>query len=1467
MRKRLTQLAILLTCSLLATAVDLSNYTFTSYKYELGFAQREVMNILQDGDGQMWFATWDGLYRFDGYRFSNFKARPGDGIRLESNRIERICLDGDNIWMLGYTGVVSRFDKRTHKIENIGLSREGVATALTPLPTGGVVVQLADGRIVIARANGDEDVLSTIESKCPAEGCVINKTFVADDSTAWVLTSKGLWRCHTDTGQMSSVAEGVNVTNMAAAPGKTVFCGTEGRIVVMQDGKVTTKRLPTTADLTSVATLPDGGMLCSTQGDGLYVLRQDYTVAQHFRTEDSALPSNRLTTMRQDSHGDVWFCTDKPGVMRYDRERKTLECFYLQGEFSNDPAMWINGIYLEEDSHGHVWLTPSGNGLAMYDRGSGTMVPVINKKYHETWTAENTAVTLFVDRQDNVWFCDKYTGLQKATYNRPQFDILSAEPTDGSAHDVRGVFQDSKGRIWVGAKNEVISVYDSHLRFVGNLTPEGTLSPTSRTPVGRAYAFAEQKDGVIWIATKLRGLIRLQPRQDNTFGVRHFVADGKPYSLPHNDIFTLCIDRHNRLWIGSFGGGLCYTRLDDDTFRFIHARNDLVNYSMEKFNKVRSVTADSHGDIWVCTISGLLRFSDDFERPQDIRFKLYSRQADDATSLSHNDVLEVFFTRSDSMYVCTYSGGFCRAVRCQGDSLRFVPYTTANGLRSDVIFSVQEDDRGYLWFAYESGFVRYSPRNNSLEHFATEVLGRQIDINEGRAIRLHDGRLFYPSRNCKAVCFYPDSVQVSDFVPRIAFTRLFLDQKEQLPAADGKAILRQDLNETDRIVLANGINSINLEFAALDYCNPSNISYAYMLEGVDAEWNMAGNHHAAIYNNLPPGDYTLKVRSTNSDGVWVDNLRSIEIEVKPSFWQTGWAWTLYFLTVVLLIGCATYILTTIWNLKQKVFIEQELSDLKMKFFTNISHEIRTPLTLISGSIKEVLRKGVNDEELHDTLHVVNENSNRLLRLVTQILDIRKIESGNMKLSLRQMDLCEFVASLADNFRNLAKERGIRLMVNRPDDPIFIWADTEKVDKIVFNLLSNAFRFTPSGKGITVSVERTSRGVRLTVADEGKGIEPERTKTIFRLFDSDNDGSQSAHPHTGIGLALTKELVELHHGTIRVESEVGKGSAFIVDLPVNEPGKDIHADYILTDNVNPTVHDVDYRMEGEATEPSIGSVVPLAEGEEGSSQRRETILVVEDNADMRRFICLILRQEYQLMEAADGKEGLEKACAAQPDIIISDYMMPEMDGLEMAQRLRSDVTVSHIPIIILSARTDEDSIIKGLRTGVDAYIEKPFSAEVLRARIANLITMRRNLQKAYMDKYIDKRTDDSGMAAADEPTGISAVAVDADRLFLDKLTSLLEENLSKDDLSVDDVAKMMGMSRSVYFKKVKALVGIGPNDYLKFMRLQRASELLSRTDMSIADISYQIGIPDSHYFSKCFKAKYGATPTEWRSRKN
>lgn len=1431
-----------------------SSYVFTSYNTDYGFVQKEVMKIAQDHDGRMWFATWDGLYCFDGYRFANFKARPGNGVRLESNRIESICVDGDNIWMRGYAGSVARFCVSKQAIEEVSLNGSSAQNILLAAGGNGIWIRTTDGHVLKAIVDKKINKVAVSEVYF-RKGEKITQMHLDKRGNLLVATSDGAWRIRPDGKSQQQMVHHIVCHDITVDGDILLFACSNGRMALRLNGKTAIVKLPTPSPLKQIMLLRGGRKLVSTESDGLFLLRRDNSVEQHIAPGTSVLASGRsITKMLKDSWGDVWFCTGSPGVVRYNAAGNSFCRLFIEGEFGSDASMWLNDVNLLEDKLGHLWVSPSGNGLALYDRAANKLVPFLDGDRQKVWTAENTLVDMFIDKQSNVWYCGKYTGLQKATLREKGFFTPSMNAVTENGRDVRGLFQDSKGRIWIGAKNGVISVFDHQMRPIGNLTSDGKIIRGSTQPVGHAYCFAEDKNGVIWIGTKFNGLFRLQPIPNGAFRMSHYVADGKPYSLCNNDIFSLCTDHSGRLWIATYGGGLCYLRLDDSKYRFIHSGNLLTSYPIRRFGRARHITSDGKGSLWVGTSSGLLRFKEKFSDPRQIKFHAYTRNPNDATSLSNNDVLQVFFTHSGAMYVCTYGGGFCRVTQHGGDSLTFRPFTTADGLRSDILFSMQEDKAGNLWIATEGGFIKYYPKADRTENFSWRAFGKHLDINEGISLRLANGQLMFPSRNYAAVYFDPMHVKVSAYTPTIIFTRLVVEQTEQSPSVDKSAIIHTDINSCDRITLPPGKNSFSIDFSALDFRDPQNISYAYKLEGLDAEWNMVGSSHTAIYSNLPPGEYTLLVRSTNSDGTWANNVRTLPITMQPSFWQTGWAWLLYMLFVLGVIAATTYFLFIILRLKQKVHIEQEISDMKLQFFTNISHEIRTPLTLIAGSVKEILRRGVAEQWANNALKVVDENSNRLLRLVNQILDFRKVESGNMRLTLRKTDVGKFVGQVMDNFTHLATIRNINFKLARPEQSVVAWVDREKLDKIVFNLLSNAFRFTTEGKAIAVGVEDTDSGVKLTVVDEGKGISPERQKTIFHLFSSDNSGSALYQPHTGIGLALTKELVELHRGTITVKSELGKGSTFTVLLPYNPPMQIPNADYVANDGEEDEhINRLTLEEEGATPQPEDRETV------NSGDSRKLTLLVVEDNSQMRDFIRLVMRDAYHVVDASDGCEGLTKAVAEQPDVIITDYMMPVMDGMEMARRLRSNLQTSHIPLVMLSARTDEKSQIKGLKTGVDAYVCKPFSAEVLKARLANLVERRRQLQQVNVRQYVEKVANPTGII---DHSGVRAAMSDADKAFLERLTKLLETNISSSDMGVDDVACMMGMSRSVYFKKLKSLTGLGPNDFLKSMRMKRAAKLLETKQYAIGEIAIMIGFDDPHYFSKCFKQYYGKTPTEW-----
>ena len=742
--------------------------------------------------------------------------------------------------------------------------------------------------------------------------------------------------------------------------------------------------------------------------------------------------------------------------------------------------------------------------------------------------------------------------------------------------------------------------------------------------------------------------------------------------------------------------------------------------------------------------------------------------------------------------------------------------------------------------------------------------------------------------------FNPDSIHKSSYVPSIVFSKLTVANENVVPR-DG-SLLKVDIDDTDRLVLSHDENIFSIHFAALDYTNPQNVQYSYILDGFEKQWTFADKQRSVTYTNLPKGKYVLRVRSTNSDGVWVENERALDIVILPSFWETPVAYVMYVLFVLIIILVAVYILFTIYRLKHEVSVEQQISDIKLRFFTNISHELRTPLTLIAGPVEQVLKNDKLPADAREQLVVVERNTSRMLRLVNQILDFRKIQNKKMKMQVQRVDVVAFVRKVMDNFEAVAEEHRIDFLFETEKEHLYLWVDADKLEKIVFNLLSNAFKYTPNGKMITIFIREDEEIVSIGVQDQGIGIAENKKKSLFVRFENLVDKNLFNQASTGIGLSLVKELVEMHQATISVDSRLGEGSCFKVDFLKGKEHYDKEVEFILEDTDAPMemgqVVDLanssiqSERLVADAEEVgTASSVVEEQETEEGNA--KELMLLVEDNQELRVFLRSIFASNYRVVEAADGMEGWSKALKYVPDIIISDVMMPEKNGIEMTRELRADMTTSHIPIILLTAKTTIESKLEGLEYGADDYITKPFSATYLQARVENLLSQRKKLQSFYRENLLNITVADSngslsGVSTTSETAvgGISEAQkndVDGqvpevpvmspnDRKFMDKLVELMEKNMDNGELVVDDLVSELAVSRSVFFKKLKTLTGLAPIEFIKEMRMKRAVQLIETGEFNMTQISYMVGINDPRYFSKCFKAQVGMTPTEYRDKK-
>lgn len=794
-------------------------------------------------------------------------------------------------------------------------------------------------------------------------------------------------------------------------------------------------------------------------------------------------------------------------------------------------------------------------------------------------------------------------------------------------------------------------------------------------------------------------------------------------------------------------------------------------------------------------------------------------------------MLNITQTRRGKLIVTTQSGGI-NILEGHGDlseKLIFEHYNATIGQVSDLTLSTIEDKEGNIWVVSENKISKYDAEMNLLGELSDQIL-----MAETKPVLLSSGKLFLGSLY-GALCITPDELHKSDFVPPIVFSHLdiYLNNTSR----------RQDIyNHREVQYLQADERNFIITFAALDYVNSPAIKYAYRIKGLNDQWIDLGNNRSASLVNIPAGDYLFQVKSTNADGVWVDNVTSLSIHIAPVFGETIWAILLYTIIAVGIMLVVVYIVIRITNLQRRVDFEQQISNLKLRFFTDISHELRTPLTLITSPIDEV----ISNEKLSDVgmenMQVAKRNADRMLRLINQILDFRKIQNDKMKVLVEQVDVIPLILKIYGNFVPMAHTHRIDFRLICPLDTFVMYTDVDKLEKILFNLLSNAFKYTPDEKSIFLSVTCEKQILCLQVKDEGRGINAQKLNRLFTRFDTLDEANPNMS--TGIGLSLVKELLNLLHGTIRVDSKLGEGSSFFVRLPGSRDtfDADANAEFILADGEN----------SGSKT------VVPdnLIEEEEDKETR---ILIIEDNEELRHFICGVLAREYVVFEAGNGRQGLEMTLSELPDIVISDIMMPEMDGIEYLKQVKGNSDICHIPIILLSAKSSLNDQIQGLEYGADEYITKPFSSAYLKARVDSLLKQRQMLYDYYTSKMREEK--DASFMEQLAPSTPQVTHFDDD--FICNILQSVEENIQNSEFRIDDLAEAMSMSRTVFYRKVKSLMGVSPVDFVKTMRIKRAVQLLEQDELTVSEVGYMSGFTTPQYFSRVFKEAMGCTPKEYK----
>ncbi|MDL2282836.1 hybrid sensor histidine kinase/response regulator, partial [Parabacteroides sp. OttesenSCG-928-G06] len=760
---------------------------------------------------------------------------------------------------------------------------------------------------------------------------------------------------------------------------ENIFFGSgRGRVWLYQKNNRSFRllELATESDIISILPLTGGELIIATRGDGFFLYEAESEKIEHYNTSTyKKMPGNQILSVYVDRMQEVWFdLADAKGVTHFNPHTKEIKQEVLTVEegsaHRSQPA-----FHIFEDINGFLWVHPFNGGFSLYDREKNKLLPFYNEPGTKEWRFSNKIHAAMSDSQGNLWMCTHSKGLEKVTFTRERFQLRSPNPLnyESLSNDVRSLFEDRQERLWMGLRDGKIRIYSKEGEFLGCLTKEGTLSKVGEHILGVAYHIREDSKGNIWIATKGDGLYKVT-EEGNRYRLTQYLSNPDDlYSLSDNNIYCVYEDTKGRIWLATFGGGLNYMeQKEDGRALFVNHQNNLKGYPIDDCYRVRFVTADSKGNIWVGTTSGALSFREDFEHPEDIQFNHHVRIPEDKNSLSNNDVYWITESAGKDIYLATFGGGLNKLVSMtENGEARFETYTMEEGLPSNVLLSIQEDSAGSLWISTENGLCKFIPTEKRADNYNDKSLSIMAGFNEASSVKTKDGHLIFGTSNGWLV-FNPDSIAKNSFIPPISFARLWVNNEVIRPGRS--KILEQILDETTRLTLSHKENIVTLQYAALDMKAPENIKYAYMLEGIDNEWSYVDKQRMVTYTNLPKGEYVFKVRSTNNDGVWVDNERGLPVTVLPSFWETPFAYLLYILLILGVIFVAVYILFTIYRLKHEVVVEHQVSDIKLRFFTNISHELRTPLTLIAGPVEYVLKNSTLTPEVREQLQLVEKNT-------------------------------------------------------------------------------------------------------------------------------------------------------------------------------------------------------------------------------------------------------------------------------------------------------------------------------------------------------------------------------------------------------------------------------------------------------------------------------------------------------------
>jgi signal transduction histidine kinase/ligand-binding sensor domain-containing protein/DNA-binding response OmpR family regulator len=1179
----------------------------------------------------------------------------------------------------------------------------------------------------------------------------------------------------------------------------------------------------------------------------------------------------------QDNAGLIWFGYWKD-LFLLNKQRMQLELILDGNKYFSSHKTWHLHEMLQ-DKDGSYFLATNQAGLLRFEYRKNR--PVKPERFKDEIGnnqrfSDFRILAIFIDCNNYLWISCENLGLVLLNPAREIIKRFYNKPGDSHSlggNSVWSVFEDRDQRLWFGIWNAGVDYIDPYtVRFDQYQSAQGTNSISNNI----VNDFVEDEAGNLWIATDGGGLNYFD-RQKNTFtSYKHNPRN--PNSLGSDAVLSICFDNADRLWAGTWNGGITILSKDKETYTHLNTTNSGLTS-----NDVFDVLYDGEDKMYIATYRGGLNIFN----LKTGNWETFTPNLEDKNSISSNSVFMLFKDRQNSIWVGTLSDGLELFHRDKNGLGYFTHYQfnaldstsisdnkihstyqdskgqiwigTSNGLNlmnretgtfsvlgkaqdlpTNYISGITGDETGSLWLSSLKGITRIDASLKKIQHYGVTDNLNGNQFNRNAVYKTSAGEILFGGTNGFNI-FNPENIKTNPHAPAVVLMDFKISNESV--AINENSVLKKHISVTEDLVLSYKHSVFSFEFVALNFTHPEKNQYAYMMEGFENKWNYSGTRRMATYTNLNPGDYTFRVKAANNDGIWNDTGISLNITITPPFWRTWLAYLLYALFVISIFYAIMRYNLSKERLRHDLELEHlkleklsELDKIKSRFFTNVSHEIRTPIMLILGPLENMLKKEPISKNIKSKIQLIVRNAKRLSRLLNQLIDFYRSEAPDMDLNLSKNDIVSFVNNIYLSFKEYAKSRQIDFRFTSNLKFGNTWFDPDKLDKIIYNLLSNAFKFTPDKGSVSLSLCYHSVGkelnnyIEIVVKDNGIGIpEPQLEKIFERFYQVDSEDTE--HPAGfGIGLHLTHEMVELHQGRISVNSAEGKGTTFIIQLPVDTIEFEVegsHLENIEADQLQAvTINDPKSHVDG---------TPPL-------------ILFVEDEHDVQSYLKDIFVDKFKVISAYNGDDGYKKAMEFIPDLIISDIIMPKMDGYQLCEKLKSDEQTSHIPVILLTVKSEAEQKLKGIKLGADDYLPKPFNSEELLVRVYNLLETRRKLRASFKKQILL------------EPKDISVLSLD--EKFLLHVKQEVEKYISDWRLDADRLAKEVGISRIQLYRKLKGLTGQTVHEFIRTVRLKRATQLLEQGKMRVTEIAYHVGFNDLNYFSRCFRKQSGKSPSEY-----